>query len=83
MKRNMEFFKHRAHCVIGFSDQIPVWLKLGRDKQVYAAFEEKKWYKKWYKKKTEDFEALPRTVFSCTEGISHEHMRGKGAVDGS
>ena len=29
----------RSQCVIGFSDQIPVWVKLGRGKQVYCSRE--------------------------------------------
>ena len=35
----VEFSEERAKLVIGFSDQIPVWVKIGRSKQVFCARE--------------------------------------------
>ena len=47
-----EFMENRESAIIGFSDQIPVWVKIGRDKQVYCGNEVKK------RKTTEDFTQL-------------------------
>ena len=38
----VQFQQHRADCIIGWSDQIPCWLKMTRGKQVYAASERSK-----------------------------------------
>ena len=38
----VQFEQHRADCIIGWSDQIPCWLKMTRGKQVYAASERSK-----------------------------------------
>ncbi len=46
------FMEHRVKTVIGMSDQIPVWVKIGRSKQVYCEEELQK------KMKTADFLAL-------------------------
>ncbi|CAE8583746.1 unnamed protein product, partial [Polarella glacialis] len=32
-----DFMERRHECVLGFSDQIPVWIKIGRKKQVYCS----------------------------------------------
>ncbi|CAE8743180.1 unnamed protein product [Polarella glacialis] len=34
-----DFMERRHECVLGFSDQIPVWIKIGRKKQVYCSKE--------------------------------------------
>ena len=47
-----EFMQQREGVVIGFSDQIPVWVKIGRAKQVYCGDEVKK------RKSTEDFKEM-------------------------
>ena len=47
-----EFITHREDTVIGFSDQIPVWVKIGRGKQVYCGDELKK------RKNTADFKEM-------------------------
>ena len=44
-----EFVMQREKCIVGFSDQIPVWVKIGRGKQVYCENELKK------RKNTGDF----------------------------
>eukprot|EP00973_Karenia_brevis_P003768 520027-Karenia_brevis.AAC.1 len=33
----VEFIQNREKVVLGFSDQIPVWVKIGRNKQVYCS----------------------------------------------
>ena len=38
----VQFEQRRADCIIGWSDQIPCWLKMTRGKQVYAASERSK-----------------------------------------
>ena len=47
-----QFMEQRSSAVIGFSDQIPVWVKIGRKKQVYCGDEVKK------RKTTADFKEL-------------------------
>ncbi len=47
-----EFMQTRQDAVIGFSDQIPVWVKIARGKQVYCGDEVKK------RKATADFKLL-------------------------
>jgi hypothetical protein len=47
-----EFIHQRGTVVIGFSDQIPVWVKIGRTKQVYCGDEVKK------RKNTRDFKEM-------------------------
>ena len=46
------FLEARHQLVIGMSDQIPVWVKIGRGKQIYSAAEVKA------RKTTEDFKKL-------------------------
>ena len=48
----VEFQNCRQNLVIGFSDQIPVWVKIGRSKQVYCEREVQK------RKTSKDFKAL-------------------------
>ncbi len=47
-----EFMENRESTIIGFSDQIPVWVKICRGKQVYCGHEVKK------RKTTADFTQL-------------------------
>ena len=49
-----EFIHGRHNTIIGFSDQIPVWVKIGRKKQVYCGDEVKR------RKNTEDFKELQK-----------------------
>ena len=44
----------RRRVVIGFSDQIPVWVKIGRGKQAYCGDEVKK------RNNTEDFKEMQK-----------------------
>ena len=48
----VEFQNCRQKLVLGFSDQIPVWVKIGRSKQVYCEREVKG------RKTSKDFKAL-------------------------
>ena len=50
----VQFKQHRADCIIGWSDQIPCWLKMTRGKQVYAASERSK----TTRLKTADFQKM-------------------------
>ena len=52
------FIAARKGLVIGMSDQIPVWVKIGRGKQVYSASEVQK------RKTSEDFKEMQKKLKS-------------------
>jgi hypothetical protein len=55
----VEFQNCRHKLVIGFSDQIPVWVKIGRAKQVYCEREVQ------HRKTTKDFKALQKKAMQA------------------
>ncbi len=64
-----EFMQQREGVVIGFSDQIPVWVKIGRAKQVYCGDEVKK------RKSTEDFKEMHKKKQATLKDVEKNKMK--------
>ena len=69
-----EFVKNREHLVLGFSDQIPLWVKKGSEREIFAKFEA-------YPESQEDLRKRLREHLLAKAEEHHEPKKEKAIVE--